>query len=338
MTRRVGRIRDVARATGLSTATISRVMNGASNVTPETRARVLEACNRLNYLPNPAARALSTAKSKTIAAIIPSIENSIYAKFIAAIELTLAEGGYSLVLAISNGVEAEELEAARKLLGMGAEAFILSGTSHSAELTELFRRRSVPHAYTSVWDPGSPIPTIGYDNEALARAAIAHIAGFGHREIAVFHGPLSESDRTWARRAGAEAAAAEAGLSLTVLETSLDVAGGKAAVARLRASGATATATLCVSDVIALGAYLGFAEAGLRVPEDMSVMGFDNLDWSGELVPPLTTVNLPARKMGREVATQLMAHLETGAPITAMDLPGHIVERRSVMRPAGDSA
>ena len=159
MSRKVGRIRDVARETGLSVATVSRVMNGAKNVRDETRARVMEASEKLDYLPNPAARALSTKRSKTIAAIIPNINHSVFSRYIDALEQVLSDRGYSLVLAISDGDAEEELKAARKLLSMGADAFILTGLAHHAELFNLLDRRGLPHAFTSVWQPefGKPM-------------------------------------------------------------------------------------------------------------------------------------------------------------------------------------
>lgn len=330
MTRKVGRIRDVARETGLSIATISRVMNGAKNVNPETRKRVLEACKKLDYLPNPAARALSTSKSKTIAAIIPTIEHSVFAKYIAAIENTLAEKGYSLVLAISNSDQEVELTAARKLLGMGAEAFILSGAIHSADLFDLFDRRGVPYVFTSIWDKDSTAPTIGYDNRSLARAAVKYLWSKGHQNIAVLHGPARESDRTLARLEGAKASGID-DLRLDFFETSLDVAGGKEAIHRALSVSDSYSAALCFSDVLALGAYFGLGDAGKKIPDDFSVMGFDNLDWSEAVVPPLTTINLPARQMGSTVASQLIDLLESGAPLMPTELTGKILERQSVL-------
>ena len=145
MTQKVGTIRDVAQATGLSIATISRVMNGAKNVSEATRAKVLEASARLNYVPNAAARALSTNRSRTIAAILPSVDHSIYAKFTSSLEKTMASRGYSLVIAVSGGDPEVELTAARKLLGMGAEGVILSGLDHAPELIELLQQRGIPH-------------------------------------------------------------------------------------------------------------------------------------------------------------------------------------------------
>lgn len=329
MTKKLGKIRDVARETGLSTATVSRVMNGATNVSQETRDRVLNASRRLNYLPNPAARALSTNRSKTIAAIVPTIEYSIFAKYLTAIEQTLAERGYSLVIALSNFDETEELDAARKLLGMGAEAFILSGTVHSEMLVELFDRRSIPYTYTSVWDPDCSVPTIGYDNAALATAAVKFLYAKGHRNISVIHGPLHNSDRTRARKAGAEAAKRRS-LKLTFQETDLSVGGGKEAMAALIEANPKCTAVLCFSDVQALGSYFALQERGMTIPDDVSVMGFDNMDWAAHVAPALTTINLPTIEMGECVAQQLMDHLEGTRLVQAQQLFGEIIERSSV--------
>lgn len=331
MAKRLGSIRDVARETGLSTATVSRVMNGAANVSLETRERVLTASRRLNYLPNPAARALSTNRSKTIAAIVPTLEYSIFAKYLTAIEQTLAKRDYSLVIALSNFSEAEELSAARKLLGMGAEAFILSGTDHSDALVELFQDRSIPYTYTSVWDPNCNVPTIGYDNSALALSAVNFLYQKGHRRIAVIHGPLHNSDRTRARKAGVVAAKRK-NLTFGFSETELSVGGGKEAMTAILCASNACTAVLCFSDVLALGSYFALQERGIRVPDDISVMGFDNLDWTTHVAPALTTVNLPVTEMGECVALQLIDHLESGRPITAELVTGHIVERSSVGR------
>ncbi|MCB1807179.1 MAG: LacI family DNA-binding transcriptional regulator [Candidatus Competibacteraceae bacterium] len=329
MQKKVGRIRDVARETGLSIATVSRVMNGATNVKPATREKVLNACDKLNYVPNPAARTLSTKRSRTIAAIIPTIEHSVFAKYITAIEQTLGERDYSLVLAISNANREAEVKAARQLLGMGAEAFILSGSDHHQVLLEMFGRRSVPYVFTSIWEPHNAGPTIGYDNYALATRAVEFLAAHGHERIAVFHGPLDESDRTRARRDGAMAAT-KGRLRLDFFETRLSVEGGKDAVRLMLAAGLQYSAVLCFSDVIALGTYFSLFERGIRVPADMSVMGFDNLDWSEHVVPPLTTIDLPAEKMGVEVATQLIENLETAKPIVPTLLAAEIIKRRSV--------
>ena len=322
-------IRDVARVTGLSTATISRVINGGPKVSEKTRQKVLEACARLDYLPNPAARALSTRRSKAVAAIIPTIEHSVFAKFIASIERTLGAYGYSLIIAVSNADEAEELAAVRKLLGMGADAFVLSGQAHSKTLLDSLDRREVPYVFTSVWDANSDTPTIGYDNAALAVEALTHLRNCGHRRVAVVHGPLSESDRTRARRAGAASLQADFD-NLEFIEAPVSVAGGKSCVSRALAVEDHFTAFLCSSDVLALGTYFALAEAGKCIPKDVSVMGFDNLDWAAEVLPPLTTIDLPATQMGEVTANQIVAFLEDGTPLQSQLLPARIIRRASV--------
>lgn len=321
----------MAKETGLSIATVSRVINNSALVSEKTRQHVLDACERMSYLPNSAARALSTSRSKTIAAIIPTIEHSVFAKFISGIEQTLDDQGYSLVIAISNADEGAELKAARKLLGMGAEAFILTGTNHSAALTQTFSRRAVPFVFTSVWEPANLVATIGYDNAKLASEAVQYLAAKGHRRISAIHGPLSESDRTVARKQGAEAAEKH-DAHLQFIETELSVWGGKAAVHKLLSPSFNCTAVLCFSDVLAMGVYFGLAEIGKSVPEDLSVMGFDNLDWASLTVPALTTINLPATSMGRSAAKELVNSLETGSPVRNQHLSAEIVERASVRR------
>ena len=329
MPKRLGRIRDVARAAGVSTATVSRVMNGAQNVRPETREHVLRASRNLNYLPNPAARTLSTNRTKTIAAVVPTLEYSIFAKYLTAIEQTLAQRGYSLVIALSNFDSEEELMAARKLLGMGAEAFILSGIEHCDMLVDLFDTRSIPFVFTSVWDPHCPVPTVGYDNAALAHSAIDYLVAKGHREISVIHGPLDNSDRTRMRKSGALAAEREQ-LALSFYETELSVAGGKQAATSILRARERCTAVLCFSDVLALGCIFALQEHGIAIPDDISVMGFDNLDWTPHVTPALTTINLPVTEMGESVARQLIDFLENDRPIAAKLLAGSIVERSSV--------
>ena len=329
MTRKVGRIRDVAKEVGLSTATISRVMNGAKNVSPQTRERVLNACKKLDYLPNPAAKALSTSRSKTVAAVIPTIENSVFAKSISAFERSLTDNGYSLVLAISHADEEEELTAAQKLLGMGAEAFILTGAVHSPELFALFQRRSVPFVVTSIWKSECDYPLIGYDNFSLASDAVKFLAEQGHKDIVVLHGPVSQNDRTQMRRDGAASMQSE-NMNLTFYETSLDVKGGKQAIRKALEYNNNFTAALCFSDVLALGTYVGLNGTGKVIPDDISVMGFDNIDWAEAVEPPLTTIELPSQEIASEVAAQLVAHLEFGAPIQSKKVYAHIVKRNSV--------
>lgn len=304
-------------------------MNGNPKVNPEMRATVLAAAKKLNYVPNPAARALSTNRSKTVAAIIPTIDHSVYAKYITAVEKTLSARGYTLVLAISNADAQMECDAAEKLIAMGAEAFILTGAKHSAALIDLLDRCAKPLVFTSVFDDQSAIPTIGYDNQALAKAAIAHLQEHGHRDIAVVYGSLAENDRTVTRLKGARMALGSADNTL-FFEVDLSVEGGRRAAMEILNTDKRPSAILCFSDVLALGVMFLLQSQGIRIPLDISVMGFDNLDWSRQSYPSLTTIDLPASQMGAEAALQIMRRLEEDHPMSSLDLPAKIMRRGSV--------
>lgn len=330
MQEKLGKIRDVAREAGLSTATVSRVMNGNPKVNTEMRTRVLEAAKKLNYVPNPAARALSTAKSKTVATIIPNIEHSVYAKYITAVQQTLSELGYTLVLAISNADPQEELAAAEQLVLMGAEAFILTGADHSDALMELLQRRSIPVIFTSTYDTASATPTIGYDNKKIAADAVRYLQELGHRHIAIVHGPCDLSDRTVARCKGCVEAAWE-DTKLHLVEDELSVEGGRKAASKILELDEYPTVILCLSDVLSMGVMFQLQSIGLTVPDDISVMGFDNLDWSKDSHPSLTTIDLPAAKMGETAVRQLVNQLDNGIVVTSIELQAEIIKRNSVI-------
>ena len=326
-------VRDIARATKLSTATVSRVVNGAADVAPETRQRVLDAVNRLGYLPNSAARALSTRRSRTIGAIIPTLAHSIFATFLNAVERELALHNYALIIATTGGGGLQnEARRARDLLDLGAEGLIVAGVARDRAFERFVVERGLPVVATSVFDPANPLPTIGYDNRALGRVALGHLVTLGHRRIAVLHGPVADNDRTVMRLEGVRDAAE--GLDLRLIETTLDAGGGAAAARQALALRARPTALLCLSDVLALGALFEARRAQLDVPRQLSVLGFDDLDWAAVCDPPLSTLHLPTELMGRLAAQALVQRLDHGLPIRALKLEAGFVGRASTAPPA----
>jgi LacI family transcriptional regulator len=325
-------VRDIARATQLSIATVSRVISGGAQVAPQTRQRVLDAVNRLGYLPNPAARALSTRRSRTIGAIIPTLAHSIFANFLNAIERELAGHGYGLVVAATGGDVTREAERARGLLDLGAEGLIVSGLARDPAFERFVVERGLPVVATSVFDAKNPLPTIGYDNAALAGMALGHLRQLGHRSVAVLHGPTRNNDRTVLRLRGVHRAAQ--GLALRTIETSLDAVGGALGAREALALRPRPTALLCLSDVLALGALFEARRAGVEVPTQLSVMGFDDLDWAGICEPPLTTLHLPTEAMGRHAAQALVLRLDKGTPIVGLCLAAELVLRASTAAPS----
>ena len=321
-------LRDVSREAGVSVATVSRVLNDSPRVTPETRALIEDAIKRLGFTPSPMARALNTGRTQTIGALVPTLDHAIFAKFLESLEKRLAHHGFSLVVSTTDSNPETETQKARKLLGMGAEGLIVSGKKRGPDFDDLIARFDVPVVITSYFDSTARYPTIGYDNQTAAELAINYLRKLGHRHICVVHGPTADNDRTIARLRGVGLHADT--LSITNLETTLDVIGGSRIAERIIQSGMEVSAILCLSDVLALGVLFAFQRLNISVPDDISVMGFDNLEWSPHSSPPLSTLNLPVDEMGSKSADALCGWLNDELPIKPALLATTLVERETV--------
>lgn len=325
-------VRSVAEATGLSVATISRVLNKSASVNEKTRLRVLEALKEHGYVMNFAARALATKRTRTIGAIVPTLSYSIFSRFLNSVEQQLAELGYALVVATSGGDIDTETKRARELLDIGTEGLILSGAIHDPALMTIMKEQDIPFVCTSVCNTNIDIPTIGYDNSALAEAAIEYLFRQGHKNICIVHGNVKENDRTALRIEGVKRAAKHLKITVSFLESSLDVGGGVDAAKKFISTQKKSSACLCLSDVIALGMIFEFRRHNIEVPNDISIMGFDDLDWAVHCQPALTTIALPTIAMGKKTAEAMVRYLDDKEPIKTLVLDAMIIERETVQK------
>ena len=301
-------LRDVARFAEVSVATVSRVLNSPEVVKSDTRERVEKAIELLGFYPSAAARAINSGRSKIVGALIPTLDNDIFALTVDAIESRLGDFGFSLVVATTN--EDPEMEAlkAKELLDIGVEGLFLSGVSHSEALYALIDRTRVPAVAISYYDPGFRYPTVGYDNRAAAKLALDHLLELGHRRIAVVHGPVASNDRTRERAIGATVERDD--VSQVFFETEISVAGGSEIVIRALKERQDFDAYLCVTDVLAFGVLFELQRAGIAVPGEVSVMGLHDLPIAESTNPRLSTVRLPARRMGKRAAEALAIWVE----------------------------
>lgn len=319
-------VRDVARQAGVSVATVSRVLNHSPLVNGATRDRVEHAIEALQFVPSSAARAINSGRTRLVGALVPSMDHAIFARFIEAVEEHLDERRLSLIVAHTRYDSTRELEKARKLLDIGVEGLIVSGVTRAAGFGAVMTRHKVPVVATSFFKPDDPYPTIGYDNIAVARTALDHLLTLGHRDIAVLTGPTRDNDRTRERLRGLEAMGAA---NLHVIETALSFAGAVKATQQVMDQPARVTAFLCLSDVLAQGALMSLSARGVRVPEDISVIGMDDLPASASFAPPLTTVHLPVASMGRAAASAIADWIETSERPEHSLLETRLVERKS---------
>jgi LacI family transcriptional regulator len=324
----------VAEAAGVSAASVSRILNGTAIVSEEKRAAVDAAIARLGYVPNPVARGLAGGRTLSIGVITQAIDSPFYGAALRGIEEALVPAGYSPLFVSGQWSAAHEARCIEMLRSRRVDGVILlTGRLPDAALTALAAELPVVVTGRSLQAPG--LVALDFDNVGGARLAVEHLLELGHRRIAFISGDLRHLDGKQRQR-GYRAALAAAGLPrVPELELAGDFteASGLAAVERLVSSGAEFSAVFASNDQMAFGARLGLYRKGLRVPEDVSLVGFDDLALAVYAAPPLTTVHHPVHELG-QLAAQAMLQLLAGQPPSlAMPAP-RLMVRESSRAPA----
>lgn len=330
-------IKDVAKAAGVSTSTISYVLNNKASetISPATQQRVREAVERLGYVPNQSARSLISRRSNLIGVIIPQTEpgkefmfsNPFYGEFLSSVEYTARQNGYHLLI---SGTEANAgyLRIARN---RGVDGVILVGTYPSGFIEEL-KQLGVPVALVDAYIKDPYFHTIGIDDRKGGYIATRYLLEKGHREIAFVSGVIKEHGVNDKRYQGYLDALREAGIepdARRVYAGEVDYAYGIRAAQEMAARGLRETAAFCTADILAVGLVKGIRAQGRAVPEDVSVVGFDDVYLSEICDPSLTTVRQDIRLKG-ERAVQLLIHAQEREERETILLPIEIVERDSV--------
>lgn len=328
---------DIAKAAGVSTATVSRALNGTGIVTPEARQRIDAAIAELGYMPHGAARALASRRSFTVGAVIPTLASAIFAAGIDAFERHLNEAGLTLLLSLSNyDLETEALKV-RRLLERGVDAIALVGNCHSPEVHQLIARAEVPYVHTWAWNPDEAHPHVGFSNFEAARAMAHHLADLGHRTIAMIAGITQDNDRATQRIAGTRQGLRDRGLQLQddqIIEAAYTHAAAREALRTfINVDQGRPTAIICGNDVLAMGALIEAQAHGIAVPDELSITGFDDLPLAAHLNPPLTTIVVPAEAMGEAAAKALITALEDSAPAQGRQLEARLVIRQTTAPP-----
>ena len=325
-------MRDVAEMAGVSIATVSRFINDPSTLSTDMRAKVDDAIKQLGYIRHGAARALSMRRSHAIGAIIPTVDNATRAGKVTALQKQCRERGYSVLLALSEYDLGLELQQCRSLVEAGVDGLMLEGGLHDPELYDLLTGRGIAFVNTIVFDPSSPYPNIGFDNRAMARKMAEHLLDLGHTVFGMVSGPRQANDRARARVEGVVQALAERGLELPserVVERPYRVADGRSGLRELMKCDPRPTAVVCGNDTLAFGAMLEAQAMGFDVPGDVSIAGFDDVDWASQLPPGLTTIALPAPEVGRMAADYLIDTLSGKQLPHATEVPTRLVRRGS---------
>lgn len=292
-------ISDVAQKADVSVATVSRVLNGSSRVSPETALRVRRAIAELDYRPNLLGRNLRRTKSERILVLLPNIANPFYAEIVKGIEDVANRNGYSIMLCNTDSDPEREKKHIRMLKGYLADGAILMASEMTCEeLTEL--SREVPIVQCCEYRAGLTISHVSIDNEMAAYQAVNHLVGLGHRRIA-FIGARNHFLSSALRKDGYIRALKEAGIAFDQVYCGYgdySYKSGFRIMKQLLGLNLRPTAVFCVSDLMAIGAIRSAMEENLRIPRDLAVCGFDNIYFSSMFKPTLTTVSQPMYDLG----------------------------------------
>lgn len=325
-------IYDVAKKSGLSVVTVSRVLNHDPSVREKNREKVLQVMQELDYRPKAAARSLAKGKTSLIGMKLSTLDDSFFDAVVKVISERLAERGYFLTLSVSTDKE----PAGSPLLFQEehVDGVILLSPMREEEDRKELEKRGIPYVMIDHQHPAPAVPAIVVDNYAGALMATNHLIGLGHRQIAHIAGPeLFLSSRE--RERGFRQAMLEAGLEPFSIEPGqFQISSGLEAADRWISAGRLPTAVFAADDYTALGMMDAFKTAGIRIPQDVSVVGFDDQIIASQFRPKLTTVRQPAEEIGRRAVELLLASLGGGGA-EQLELKPELVVRESTSPPGG---
>lgn len=293
MGRPIVRLKDIADKTGFSVNTVSLALRESPRIPEETRQLIRQAAETLNYLPNHIAKSLVSRETKTIGLVLTSITNPILTQVAQAVELRLAELGYSTLFATSNGDHGEEKKAIEMFRSRQVDGMLIYPSSHR-DLDHIRRvRQAGQPVVLLVGDTDAGIDVVGMDSREGSYRAVQHLLQRGHQRIGLIDGGHIRGNLE--KQDGYRRALTEAGLpvddALLAAPQSHSVAGGHAAMAELVARGQGMTAVLAATDTLALGALRWTQQNGLHVPADMAIVGFDNIEFAEFAATPITSVD-----------------------------------------------
>lgn len=331
-------ISDVAHMAGCAPATVSRRMNNPQMVSDKVKQSIDAAIESLGYVRNGSARALRSSRSRLVGAIVPTLRHSIYAAMLEGLQKTLSNEGFALIHNISNYDLEDEYQQARTLVERGVEAVVLVGTRHKKKTFDLLNSHNVTSVITYALADGFKTTSVGFDNKRASALAANRLYELGHRKFAMLSGITQNNDRATSRLDGFIEALAKKGIprsDILVREAKYFIEDGIRATDDLLSSNTDFTAIFAGSDILAVGALHACKAKGVRVPEDMSIIGFDNLEIAAFSDPPLSTLNVPAYTMGEESANHIMRNTPENSAARRVELEVSYVERASTASPRG---
>lgn len=304
----------VAKAAKVSASTVSRYFNHPELLKSATRKKIDSAVRRTGYIRNRAAQTIHGIRSGTIGVLVPTLDHAIFAEVVQAFSDEVAEQGFTILLA-SHGYDPQrEYAILRKMLEHRVDGIVLTGLDHDDAVFQLIDSQDIPTVLMWNYSNTARYPCIGSDNELAGTMIAEHVLALGHRNIACMLPPVVGNDRANARRDAVMRTLSSAGVSVRPdwqLTTMYSISASKRDTIDLLNSDDRPTAIICGNDILATGALYGAVAAGLLVPGDVSITGIGDFKGAGEIEPALTTVRIPAKRIGSETGRALVAAIIT---------------------------
>ncbi|WP_136439435.1 LacI family DNA-binding transcriptional regulator [Pacificoceanicola onchidii] len=344
MAQKTVRIQDVARAAGVSTATVSRALSNPDILSERARKAVQDAIRETGYRVNQAARNLRKQRAGALLVLVPNLGNPFFSQILAGISARVEGTDYAVLIKDTEGLSDGQGALVDYVLDSRVDGIIsLDGSLSAAELSAFAAGGADGRlVFACEWVADSPLPSVRSDNAEGARLAVRHLHGLGHSRIAHVTGPEGNV-LTAARRTGMLEERDRLGLpgrSDWIMRGNFSMESGQAAARRIIAMQDRPSAVFCASDMVAFGLIATLTEAGIRVPQDISVIGFDDIEMSQFFIPALTTIRQDRRTLGVRAAELLLSRLQTPeaepGEAGAVDLVGvELIARASTAPPAG---
>ena len=334
-------LKAIAASGGISSATLSRVLNHPEMVRPSLRARAEALLADAGYVPHGAARSLASRQTRTMGAVIPTVDSALFAKLVDGLQQTIHQHGFQLLLASTNYSPLREAGEVRALIERGVDAMLLVGRSRGPDLYELLRSKGVPFVTTCHYDGAAPWACLGWDNAAEAERVADYLMDIGHRRFGVIAGITTDNDRAADRLAGFRRALARRGIPLdaaNVLERPYTVPEARRAMGTLLRQPEPPTAVMCGNDILAYGALQECLWSNMRVPDEISITGFDNIEMAAHCRPGITTLHVPAFELGQRAAAMLLAAKAGGSQAEHVCIDLELIVRDTTAPPQSSSS
>ena len=333
-------IRTIAKAAKVSTATVSRTMNGFTTVNPKMAKRVWEAIDALDYFPNTNARALVSGRSRLFGLIVSEITNPFFPELIQGFEDIAVENGYEILIGSTNYDPKRMSHCIRRMIERKVDGVAVMTFGIEEPLLDQLASREVPLVFIDIGPKQPGISVLKIDYHRGIRQGVQHLAALGHRNIAFVSGP-ERLHSAQSRVAAFSKALQECGIAadpLRIVRGDHTMEGGIAAMESILAAKVRPTAVMCSNDMTAIGVLHKLYRAGLRVPDDLSVIGFDDIHIAEVTTPPLTTIQMSRFELARAAVTALRSQIEGDSGFTEMrefNIETNLIVRESTGFPRG---